>query len=901
MDMKFDYKKFCAGCLSVCMLSMLIMPVYAAETTESFEDVAEENSSVIMDEDKLPMLYSTWAGTIEEGNRCYYDADGHLVTGLQVIDEKTYYFNTEGVIQTGWQCVGEEHYYFAPDTGERYEDRREIIDDVEFFFNSAGKAIIVEPEETKKEENQNSNPIIDDEKQNKDIDEKTEDNSISNHTKTATGWQGDEDKKYYVMPNGQIHTGWLSFGQTYYYCGKDGFILYGKQKIEGSWYYFNDAGIRQQSKWIEENGEKRYYALSDGKLRVGWLSFGSTYYYCGSDGAIAKDGIYNIDGVCYYFNEQGIRQKLSGGWKKLNDNKKCYIMPDGKIHTGWLSFGKTYYYCGKDGLVLYGKQKIGGDWYYFNNEGVRQQNKWIEENGEKKYYALSDGKLRQGWLSFGSTYYYCGSDGAIVKNRTYNIDGVCYYFNEQGIRQKLPVGWKKLDNDKKCYTMPDGKIHIGWLSFGKTYYYCGKDGLVLYGKQKIGGDWYYFNNEGVRQQSKWIEENGEKKYYALSDGKLRIGWLSFGNTYYYCKSDGAIVKGQTYAVDGVNYYFNEQGIRQKWSSGWVKLDDKKKYYVMPNGKIHTGWLSFGQTYYYCGTDGLILYGKQMIGNNWYYFNEQGIRQQNQWVKEDGVNKYYAFPDGKLHTGWLSFGSTYYYCEKNAEIIRDQIDYPVDGVIYTFDTNGIMKKESGWGTYGGNKYYKNPETGLPFKNQWVSFGQTYYYANSKGHMVSGWQMINGYRYYFDPATNIMARNTEIDGWKIGSDGKAGAVQNLEKKINEIKTYTYVPYVSGGTTTLGWDCSGFTMWALKYLGVNIPRLSHEQAVGGVAIDKNDMSKWKPGDILVYSSGGYAGHVALYLGDGKLMHSLSYKWGTLIQDVNYYEIWDTATTLTGVRRYF
>lgn len=148
--MKFNYKKLCAGCLSVCMLSVLIMPVYAAETTESVEDVIEENSSVIIDEDKLPMLYSTWAGTIEEGNRCYYDADGHLVTGLQVIDGKTYYFNTEGVIQTGWQSVGEEHYYFAPDTGERYEDRREIIDDVEFFFDSAGKAIIVEPEETKR-------------------------------------------------------------------------------------------------------------------------------------------------------------------------------------------------------------------------------------------------------------------------------------------------------------------------------------------------------------------------------------------------------------------------------------------------------------------------------------------------------------------------------------------------------------------------------------------------------------------------------------------------------------------------------------------------------------------------------------------------------------------------------
>ena len=101
-------------------------------------------------------------------------------------------------------------------------------------------------------------------------------------------------------------------------------------------------------------------------------------------------------------------------------------------------------------------------------------------------------------------------------------------------------------------------------------------------------------------------------------------------------------------------------------------------------------------------------------------------------------------------------------------------------------------------------------------------------------------------------------------------------------------------------MGWDCSGFTQWALGYLGVSIPRVSYDQAAGGTWVDPSNMASWKPGDILVYSSDIYASHVALYLGDGMLMHSLNENFGTIIQSVEYYEWWDTGTYLSGVRRY-
>ena len=81
------------------------------------------------------------------------------------------------------------------------------------------------------------------------------------------------------------------------------------------------------------DGEK-YYAMPDGTLRVGWLSFGSTYYYCGSDAAIVK-GLQKIDGLYYYFDEEtGVQQARTAGWHTIK-GREYYTMPDGGLRVGW--------------------------------------------------------------------------------------------------------------------------------------------------------------------------------------------------------------------------------------------------------------------------------------------------------------------------------------------------------------------------------------------------------------------------------------------------------------------------------------------------------------------------------------------------------------------------------------
>lgn len=144
---------------------------------------------------------------------------------------------------------------------------------------------------------------------------------------------------------------------------------------------------------------------------------------------------------------------------------------------------------------------------------------------------------------------------------------------------------------------------------------------------------------------------------------------------------------------------------------------------------------------------------------------------------------------------------------------------------------------------------------------------------------------------------------IGGTKVyGSYSKTYTKILVSKKMETlVKKYEGKPYRWGGNTPKGWDCSGFVQWAIKYLyGKKIPRSGGAQARGGKYVNKNKMSTWKPGDVLVYKSGGSVTHVGLYIGGGKMMHALNSRYDTVIQDVSYYEKWDRGNHLAGVRRY-
>lgn len=78
-----------------------------------------------------------------------------------------------------------------------------------------------------------------------------------------------------------------------------------------------------------------------------------------------------------------------------------------------------------------------------------------------------------------------------------------------------------------------------------------------------------------------------------------------------------------------------------------------------------------------------------------------------------------------------------------------------------------------------------------------------------------------------------------------------------------------YVWGGTSTQGFDCSGFTQYVYKKMGINIPRVSRAQASAGSPVS---LSNIKPGDLLYFDTNGSGttSHVGIYMGNGKFIHA-------------------------------
>ncbi|MFQ9385114.1 MAG: VanW family protein [Coprococcus phoceensis] len=470
--------------------------------------------------------------------------------------------------------------------------------------------------------------------------------------------------------------------------------------------------------------------------------------------------------------------------ESLKDNNEGFN--EQKISSGWTQDGWYYYVNGEP---VRGIVEIQGCCYYFDEYTGRlcKKAQWIEKDG-KRYYSNAEGILYQNqMISFGSTYYYMGIDGSVQSGIINASNEKMYYAGKDGIIQKK-AQWIEASG-KKYFSNAEGVLYQNqMISFGNTCYYMGNDGSVQSGiVEASNGKLYYAGKDGVIQKkAQWIEE-GEKKYFSNVEGILYQNQIiSFGDTSYYMGSDGSIQNGIVKANNGRSYYSGENGIIQK-KAQWIDFDGKR-YFSNVEGMLYQNQvITFGDVGYCMGEDASVQYGIAKAGNKYYYTDENtGILiKKTGWIETSG-KRYFSKADGSLYQNqFISFGDTYYYCGNDAAIVKNSTQV-VSGVLYRFDGNGIMIKEGGWGEYNGNKYYKNPATGFPYKNQWVTFGRTWYYANSQGFMVSGWQTIGGYKYYFYSDTKYMARNVIIEGLSIGDDGRVVAFGTRMSQFTTVST-------------------------------------------------------------------------------------------------------------------
>ncbi|MEI3474205.1 MAG: C40 family peptidase [Blautia faecis] len=158
----------------------------------------------------------------------------------------------------------------------------------------------------------------------------------------------------------------------------------------------------------------------------------------------------------------------------------------------------------------------------------------------------------------------------------------------------------------------------------------------------------------------------------------------------------------------------------------------------------------------------------------------------------------------------------------------------------------------------------------------------------GNAVSG-SSDSSSDYEYDEYGNVIDTENTVD-YDSSDDSSSSSSSSSSGSGSSVVDYAtqFVgnPYVWGGTSlTSGADCSGFVQSVYANFGVSLPRTSYEQQNAGYEVSYADA---QPGDLICYG-----GHVAIYMGNGQIVHASNSRDGIKISDNAAYR------TITSVRR--
>ncbi len=544
--------------------------------------------------------------------------------------------------------------------------------------------------------------------------------------------------------------------------------------------------------------------------------------------------------------------------------------------AAWVNVGNGHMYTQEAAPgYLTGLNKIGDHTYYFNDQGIMQTG--FQTIQGKRYYFNALGQLQFGRFvaSDGKTYYGDKATGVLVTNkwvkkRYYQADGSMAvntwigrrYVGANGLYTgtRSNTGWVTRGTQRFYYTQ-NGTMYRGKLLLdGKLYYLDPSTGAMKTGWFVIGGSHYYAKPNGVLVVNKW--KNGR---YLTSSGAAATGWQTIGNNTYYLDPATGIKKTGCVKLGAYRYFFDSNGRLCK--NTWV---NSRKYYASASGVLLTGLQNINGSIYFFKANGKKVTNKlKTVNSNTYYFMKNGAAAKMMWVKLD---------------------SNYYYFQKNGSMAKNKWigDHYVD-------LNGIRTnetKKTGWQTIDGKKYYYTKKGALVTGWETIN-GSRYYFNKNDGEMITGLQVIDNKKHYFYVDGRLATSVTIAVGSKeytIDSDGAIIAEKSIKvsgnstgsKIVNYAIQFIGNPYVWGGTSlTNGADCSGFVQTVFGHFGIKLLRVADDQMKGPssaissdykrpVVVDFSDVKNMQPGDLVFYGAPTYASHVAIYMGDGKIVHA-------------------------------
>lgn len=122
-----------------------------------------------------------------------------------------------------------------------------------------------------------------------------------------------------------------------------------------------------------------------------------------------------------------------------------------------------------------------------------------------------------------------------------------------------------------------------------------------------------------------------------------------------------------------------------------------------------------------------------------------------------------------------------------------------------------------------------------------------------------------------------RRVELPGGKAGfmregdlAEPPARGSPDRGRIVERAKRFLGIPYLWGGTSAKGFDCSGLVKRVYLMEGVHLPRDSDRQALVGSLIPAGEVNRSSPGDLLFFGEGGRVSHVAVHLGARSFIHA-------------------------------
>lgn len=181
-----------------------------------------------------------------------------------------------------------------------------------------------------------------------------------------------------------------------------------------------------------------------------------------------------------------------------------------------------------------------------------------------------------------------------------------------------------------------------------------------------------------------------------------------------------------------------------------------------------------------GKDGIMARGLVKIGEDYQYYDENGVQAKGIFVtNEDGTRSYYDAKSGEKFVGdfFTTGDNHWYFADENgnlatgSQVIRGQKLY--------FAEDGLQAKGIFVTDAEGNRHFYDPDSGDLATNKFIADGDNWYYFDENGQVVTGDQEINGQELHFDE-NGVQTKGgfaTDAEGHKHYYDAKTGDLEDV----------------------------------------------------------------------------------------------------------------------------